>query len=63
MRKIFAAVNLNMVFVRRTTANQTSSRLHKIVTDYDYFQFKKDDYDYISIFERVIMITLPINHF
>ena len=44
-------------------SNQTSSRLHKTVIDYDYFQFMKDDYDYIFIFARGITITRLISHF
>ena len=45
--------------------DQTSSRLHKTVIDYDYdyFQFMKDDYDYIFTFARGIMITIMIIHF
>ena len=39
---------------------QTSSRLHKTVIDYDYdyFQFMKDDYNYIFTFARWITITI-----
>ena len=45
--------------------DQTSSRLHKTVTDndYDYFQFTKEDYHYIFIFASGITITFLIIHF
>ena len=41
----------------RLGCNQTLSRLHKTAIDYDYFQFMKEDYDYIFIFASGITIT------
>ena len=36
---------------------QTLNLLHKTVIDYDYFQFMKEDYDYVFVFASGITIT------
>ena len=47
---------------RRQCFDQTSSRLHKIVIDYDYdnFQYMIEDCDYVFVFASEITITSRI---
>ena len=59
--RLFLSHDCGLAFLRRGAVGQTSSRLHKTVINYNYFQFMKDDY--IFIFARGITITLLIIHF
>ena len=56
--KVADFISAIFIMYENECCDQTQSRLHKTVIDYDYFQFMRDDYDYIRILHVGLRLRL-----